>query len=198
MIEPVASAIAVYRTSAWVWSRTIGRPVLWSDTTWASTTLYGGRIENTEKLLSTQCMPRSLFANTLNAVPEGGGAGATYVHDWERTGDPPVQPAGDEDVTVCVCVLLDWQLPHAEYVKDVQAVAGGTYVQERVRMGVPVQPRGDEENTVRACVLFDWHAPHALYVYVQAVAPSSAEALGTVTASALSSAAVRPILQFIY
>jgi len=44
-----------------------------------------------------------------------------------------VQPVGDDDVTVRVCVLFDWQVAHPEYVNDVQVVAGGTYVQERVR-----------------------------------------------------------------
>ena len=44
----------------------------------------------------------------------------------ERTGVPPVQPAGDEDTTVRVCVLSAWQAPHAEYVNDVQVVTGGT------------------------------------------------------------------------
>ena len=37
----------------------------------------------------------------------------TYVQDCDRTGDPPVQPAGDDVATVLVCVLLDWQAPQA-------------------------------------------------------------------------------------
>ena len=48
------------------------------------------------------------------------------MQDCERMGDPPAQPVGEEAVTVRVCVLFVWQLPHAEYVKDVQAVPGGT------------------------------------------------------------------------
>jgi hypothetical protein len=30
------------------------------------------------------------------------------------TGEPPVQPAGDEVSTVRVCVLFGWQAPKAE------------------------------------------------------------------------------------
>ena len=48
------------------------------------------------------------------------------MQDWESTGIPPVQPAGDEVATVLVCVLLDWQVPQAEYVNEVQVVTGGT------------------------------------------------------------------------
>jgi hypothetical protein len=33
---------------------------------------------------------------------------------------------GDDEATVRVCVLFDWQLPHAEYVNEVQVVTGGT------------------------------------------------------------------------
>ena len=40
--------------------------------------------------------------------------GGTYVQDCDRTGDPPVQPAGDDVTTVLVWVLLDWQAPQAE------------------------------------------------------------------------------------
>jgi hypothetical protein len=54
------------------------------------------------------------------------------VQDCVRSGDPPVHPDGDDDVTVRVCVLFDWQLPHAEYVNDAHVPAGGTYVQDRV------------------------------------------------------------------
>ena len=42
------------------------------------------------------------------------------------TGLPPVQPDGDEVSTVRVCVLFDWQEPHAEYVNAEQVVTGGT------------------------------------------------------------------------
>jgi len=45
------------------------------------------------------------------------------VQDCDRTGVPPVQPAGDDVSTVRVCVLLDWQVPQAEYVNDVQVGA---------------------------------------------------------------------------
>jgi|SRR6266568_1610735 len=102
-------------------------------------------------------MPRSLFPNTLKAVPDGVEPG-TYVQDCVRVGDPPVQPEGDDDVTVRVCVLFDWQLPHPEYVNDVQVVEGGTYVQDRVTTGLPEHPSGDLDSTVRICVPFDWHA----------------------------------------
>jgi hypothetical protein len=40
--------------------------------------------------------------------------GAVYVQACERTGVPPVQPAGDDVATVRVCVLFDWQAPQAE------------------------------------------------------------------------------------
>jgi hypothetical protein len=49
------------------------------------------------------------------------------VQDCERTGVPPVQPEGDDVATVLVWVLLDWQVPQAEYVNEVQ-VAGGADV----------------------------------------------------------------------
>jgi hypothetical protein len=48
------------------------------------------------------------------------------VQDCDRTGDPPVQPEGDDVSTVRVCVPLDWQVPQAEYVNEVQALTGGT------------------------------------------------------------------------
>ena len=44
----------------------------------------------------------------------------------DRTGVPPVQPVGDDEATVLVCVPLDWQVPQAEYVNEVQVVTGGT------------------------------------------------------------------------
>ena len=47
------------------------------------------------------------------------------MHDCDRTGAPPVQPEGDDVSTVLVCVLLDWQVPQAEYVNEVQVVADG-------------------------------------------------------------------------
>jgi hypothetical protein len=52
------------------------------------------------------------------------GVGGTYVQACDRTGVPPVQPDGEDVDTVLVCVLLDWQVPQAEYVNDVQV--GGT------------------------------------------------------------------------
>ena len=84
------------------------------------------------------------------------------MQDWLRTGEPPVQPVGDEEMIVRVCVLSGWQAPHIEYVNAVQVVTGGVYVQDWVRTGEPpVQPAGEEETTVRDCVPFDWQAPHA-------------------------------------
>jgi hypothetical protein len=47
------------------------------------------------------------------------------VHDCERTGVPPVQPVGDDVATVLVWVLLDWQVPQAEYVNEVQVAGAG-------------------------------------------------------------------------
>jgi hypothetical protein len=46
------------------------------------------------------------------------------TQDWLRTGDPPVQPGGDEEATVRVCVPLGWHAPQAEYVNELQ-VGGG-------------------------------------------------------------------------
>ena len=48
------------------------------------------------------------------------------MHACDRTGVPPVQPAGDAVSSVLVCVLSDWQVPQAEYVKEEQVVTGGT------------------------------------------------------------------------
>ena len=36
------------------------------------------------------------------------------VQLWVTTGLPPVQPDGDEETTVRVCVPFAWQAPHAE------------------------------------------------------------------------------------
>jgi hypothetical protein len=44
------------------------------------------------------------------------------MQDCDRTGVPPVQPAGDDDATVLVCVLSDWQAPQPEYMNEVQAL----------------------------------------------------------------------------
>jgi hypothetical protein len=49
-----------------------------------------------------------------------------YVHACDRTGDPPVQPEGDDVARVLVWVLVDWHAPQAEYVNEVQVVTGGT------------------------------------------------------------------------
>jgi hypothetical protein len=82
------------------------------------------------------------------------------VQDWDRTGVPPVQLAGDDVTTVRVCVLSDWQVPQPEYVNEVQAEEiDGTEAQACVRTGVPVQLAGDDVNMVLDCVLSDWHAP---------------------------------------
>jgi hypothetical protein len=45
---------------------------------------------------------------TMSAVVTGFGAGG--VQDWVRTGEPPVQPAGDEVATVRVCWPLAGQV----------------------------------------------------------------------------------------
>jgi hypothetical protein len=39
---------------------------------------------------------------------------ATYVQPCETTGEPPVQPVGDEVSTERVCVLFGWQAPQFE------------------------------------------------------------------------------------
>jgi hypothetical protein len=80
-----------------------------------------------------------------------------YVQDWLRTG-VPVQPDGDDEATVRVCVPLDEHVLHAEYV---YVHAGATYVQAWLSTGVPVQPEGDDEATVRVCVPLDEHVLHA-------------------------------------
>jgi hypothetical protein len=41
------------------------------------------------------------------------------VHDCDSTGVPPVQPAGDADVSVRVWVPVESHAVHAEYVNDV-------------------------------------------------------------------------------
>jgi hypothetical protein len=46
----------------------------------------------------------------VNVVQVAGGG----VQLWLRTGEPPVQPAGEEPVTVRVCVPLDEQALHPE------------------------------------------------------------------------------------
>jgi hypothetical protein len=48
------------------------------------------------------------------------------VQGCVSTGEPPPQPAGDDEAIVRVCVPVDWQAPQAEYVNDVQVVVGGT------------------------------------------------------------------------
>ena len=85
----------------------------------------------------------------------GGGGG---VQLCVRTG-VPAQPAGDEEMTVRVCVPLEEQALHAEYV---YVQAGGVYVHACVVTGdPPAQPAGDELVTVRVWVLFGWQAPQA-------------------------------------
>jgi hypothetical protein len=75
-----------------------------------------------------------------------------------RTG-VPAHPAGDEVATVRVCVPLEEQALHAEYV---YVQAGGVYVQACERTGEPpAQPVGEEVATERVWVLFDWQAPQA-------------------------------------
>jgi len=56
-----------------------------------------------------------------------------YTHDCVVTGLPPVQPEGDDAVTVRDCVLLDWQLLHELYVKVEQVVGVVTPPLEVVR-----------------------------------------------------------------
>ena len=48
------------------------------------------------------------------------------MQDCDTTGVPPVQPAGDDDATVLVCVPSDWHVPQAVYVNELQVVTGGT------------------------------------------------------------------------
>jgi hypothetical protein len=36
------------------------------------------------------------------------------VHDRDRTGEPPVHPAGDEAMTARACVPSSWHAPQAE------------------------------------------------------------------------------------
>jgi hypothetical protein len=44
------------------------------------------------------------------------------MQDCDRTGVPPVQPVGDDDATVLVCVLSGWQAPQPEYMNETQVV----------------------------------------------------------------------------
>jgi len=50
-----------------------------------------------------------------------------------------VQPCGDDAVVVRDCVLFDWQLLHAEYVKEVQ-VGGAVTVIVVLWLVVPPVP----------------------------------------------------------
>ncbi len=66
-------------------------------------------MEKTAKLLSTQCIPRSLAPKTLKAAPVGVGVGGgAAVHDWVSTG-VPAHPDGEKATTVRVCVPFDPQ-----------------------------------------------------------------------------------------
>ena len=60
---------------------------------------------------------QSVYVNDVQVV-------GTYVQDCVVTGDPPVHPVGDEDVTVRICVESGWHTPYAEYVNDVHVGAG--------------------------------------------------------------------------
>ena len=81
------------------------------------------------------------------------------VHDCESTGAPPVQPAGEEETTVRVCVPDDEHADHVEYVNVVHV--GAAYVHDCESTGVPpVHPAGDDETTVRVCVPDEEHADH--------------------------------------
>ena len=84
------------------------------------------------------------------------------MQDCVRTGLPPVQPVGEDAITVRVCVPLDEQVLHVEYVYE---QVGAVYVQDCVSVGVPpVQPEGDDEITVRVCVPLVEHVLHEEYV----------------------------------
>jgi len=82
------------------------------------------------------------------------------VQDCDTTGVPPVQPEGDDVDTVLVCVLLDWQVPQAEYVKELQVDAQDC---DRTSGVPPVQPVGDDVAIVLVCVPLV-HVPQPEYV----------------------------------
>jgi hypothetical protein len=85
----------------------------------------------------------------LNPVQVGG----AEVQDWDRTGVPPVQPAGEEPVTVRVWVPFAHAV-QSVYVKDVHVTGAGS-VQAWLVTGLPpVQPAGVESVTVRVWVPF--------------------------------------------
>ena len=50
------------------------------------------------------------------------------MQDWVRTGEPPVQPAGEDVATARVCWPLEGQTAgvKAVYVNEVQVTGGGT------------------------------------------------------------------------
>ena len=66
--------------------------------------------------------PPVLPPPVVGGVAGGGGVvvGGTYVQLCVVTGLPPVHPDGLDDVTVLDCVLFDWHVPYALYVKEVQ------------------------------------------------------------------------------
>jgi hypothetical protein len=52
------------------------------------------------------------------------------VQAWLNTGVPPVQPAGELEITVLVWVLFGWHAENAEYVNDVQATGAAGLLAE--------------------------------------------------------------------
>ena len=64
--------------------------------------------------------PPVLPPPVVGGVVAGGVVGGTYVQLCVVTGLPPVHSDGLDDVTVLDCVLFDWHVPYALYVKEVQ------------------------------------------------------------------------------
>ena len=75
----------------------------------------------------------------------------------DRTGDPPVQPAGEEVNTVLVWFPVESHTPQAEYVNEVQVV--GAVTQACDRIGVPVHPAGEDDVTVLVWFPEESHVP---------------------------------------
>jgi cellulase/cellobiase CelA1 len=105
-------------------------------------------------------MPRSLFANTLNAVAEGAGGGGTNVQDWVSTGVPE-HPGGDEESRARAWVASGWHAPQESYVY-VQATG------ESAQSTLTVPLRG----TVTTFVAAEYPLLVAVTEYVPVVADS--------------------------
>ena len=90
--------------------------------------------------------PEDVPLEVLPEEEEGVGADGVYVQDSVSVGVPPVQPCGEDAVTVRDCVPSVWQAPQALYVKEVQVgVETWVVVPETVYVTVREGRRDAEE-----------------------------------------------------